>query len=450
VIVVIGAGLVGLAFAVFAAARGHEVVVVEPDEGPPATGGANAQVVGWNRPGVPHARQGHALLGLGIGVLREESPGVLDSAVAAGAVPVPLDTGRDDLGLLSRRLVLEAALRARAGSEPRVTILRDRVRGLRTAPGPVPHVGGVCLESGSELVGDLVVDASGRRARAVPWLAAAGARPVPQTVQACGFTYIAHEFELGPGQDFPDLRAPAVFELDYATVLAFPGDNRRFHLSTTVSVHDPLRRRLLEPETYRRFLAAVDPVTPWLGRALPVGVPYPMAGLENRYRRLWDERGPVATGITAIGDACLQTNPTFGRGVSLGFAQARLLARRLDRQGEDPGDWAAGTAAALDALLAPWFGLQLATDSARSAELTGGPRSESMISRLLTAMAVLRDDDEDVRRTAELSYHMLISPQQILADRRLARRLVAFLREHPDLERRHVGPDRREMERLIA
>ncbi|NED14246.1 FAD-dependent oxidoreductase, partial [Streptomyces sp. SID9124] len=70
-IVVLGAGVAGLGLAAFAARRGHRVTLVERD-GPPPEGGADAEVADWERRGVPHARQGHALLGLGISVLRQE------------------------------------------------------------------------------------------------------------------------------------------------------------------------------------------------------------------------------------------------------------------------------------------------------------------------------------------------------------------------------------------
>ncbi|MBA3780250.1 MAG: hypothetical protein H0X12_00105 [Nocardioides sp.] len=450
-VVVAGAGIAGLGIAAFAAARGHEVTLVEPDQGPPE-GGAHSEVDRWERRGVPHARQGHALLGLGISVLRQECPEVIEELVGRGAVPVPLDTGADNLGLLSRRLVFEAALRRRVQSAPRVSVLSDRVTGLLTDPNAagVPHVTGVRLHEGGEVLGDVVLDASGRRSSSATWLRDIGARPPVEASQACGFSYVAQEFALDPGRSFPSLRAPVVHELDYATVLAFPGDNGRLHLSTTIAAKDPLRTRLLDRRVYLRFLASVGPVQEWLDVATAVGDPMPMAGLENRHRSLAGERGPVVTGFAHVGDACVQTNPTFGRGVSLALAHARTLAVQLDRLDQDPTVWATEAIERTDRCLGVWFEQQVATDAARLAELADGTPSDSLAARVLTALSVLREEDEHVRTAAERVYHMLLTPQELMADRRVARRVLAFLREHPHLERDHVGPNRDDFERLVA
>ncbi|MFJ4878272.1 NAD(P)/FAD-dependent oxidoreductase [Streptomyces sp. NPDC088745] len=450
-IVVLGAGVAGLGLAVFAARRGHRVTLVERD-GPPPGGGPHAEVSDWDRRGVPHARQGHALLGLGIGVLREECPEVTAELTGEGAVPVTLETGGDDLGLLSRRLVFEAALRRRAVADPAVTLLGDRATGLLSSGTPhgVPHVHGVRLAEGGDLTGDVVLDATGRRSAVAAWLTAIGGDPPEETVQSCGFSYIAQEFALGPGGRFPSLRAPVVHELDFATVLAFPGDNGRFHLSTTVSSHDPVRTRLLERTVYLRFLDSVAPVREWLDGASPVGDPMPMAGLENRRRSLAVDGAPLVTGYALVGDACVQTNPTFGRGVSLALAHARAVADQLDRLDQDPYDWAKETHRVTDVCLGQWFEQQVATDAARLAELAGGAHDDSLTARVLTALAVLREEDELVRVAAERVYHMLLTPAELMGDRKVARRVLAFLREHPGLRRDHVGPNRQDFERLVT
>lgn len=450
-IVVLGGGVAGLGLAVFAARRGHRVTLVERD-GPPPEGGAHIEVADWERRGVPHARQGHALLGLGIGVLREECPEVLAELTGRGAVAVPLETGGDDLGLLSRRLVFEAALRRRAAADPSVTLLHDRVTGLLSAGTPhgVPHVHGVRLAGGGDLAADVVLDATGRRSSVAAWLTAIGGAPPRETVQSCGFSYIAQEFALDAGGRFPSLRAPVVHELDFATVLAFPGDNGRFHLSTAISSHDPVRTRLLDRPVYLRFLASVARVRDWLDGATPVGGPMPMAGLENRRRSLVADGAPLVTGYAMVGDACVQTNPTFGRGVSLALAHARTVADRLGRLDQDPARWAVETHEATEQCLGLWFEQQVATDAARLAELAGGAHDDSLTARVLTALAVLREEDAHVRVAAERVYHMLLTPAELMRDRKVARRVLAFLREHPDLRREHVGPNRQDFERLVT
>jgi hypothetical protein len=61
-----------------------------------------------------------------------------------------------------------------------------------------------------------------------------------------------------------------------------------------------------------------------------------MAGLEDRYRRLVVDGVPVATGVVAVGDARACTNPSLGRGASIGLLHACTLRDVLRDVG--PGD----------------------------------------------------------------------------------------------------------------
>ena len=85
-IVVVGAGLGGLATALFSARRGHEVVLLERDAAPPE-GTADDDFERWDRPGVPQARQSHNFLGLGCAVLSSEAPDVVEALLERGAMP---------------------------------------------------------------------------------------------------------------------------------------------------------------------------------------------------------------------------------------------------------------------------------------------------------------------------------------------------------------------------
>jgi 2-polyprenyl-6-methoxyphenol hydroxylase-like FAD-dependent oxidoreductase len=50
-----------------------------------------------------------------------------------------------------------------------------------------------------------------------------------------------------------------------------------------------------------------------------------MAGLEDRHRRLVVDGVPVAAGVVAVGDAWACTNPSLGRGASIGLLHACAL-----------------------------------------------------------------------------------------------------------------------------
>ena len=61
-----------------------------------------------------------------------------------------------------------------------------------------------------------------------------------------------------------------------------------------------------------------------------------MGGILDKYRRFVVDGVPLATGYAAVGDAWACTNPSLGRGTSIGLMHARLL-RDLLRE-TDPAD----------------------------------------------------------------------------------------------------------------
>lgn len=456
----VGAGVGGLAAALFAARRGHEVTVLERDPPPRADAGADEDFLHWARPGVPHARQGHAFLALSTRVLREEAPDVVAAIRDRGAEEVPISPGAEDTNLLCRRLVYEGVLRRAVAAEPGVNLLSGVVgTGLRTGArgeGGVPHVIGVRTADGEAVDGDLVVDATGRNSRAARWLVEIGARAPVETAQPCGFSYLTQHFRLDEGRSFPSRKVPIVAELDYATTLAFPGDNGRFQLSTTVAAHDPRRHRLREVEVYRRFLESVPTMAPWLAAGTPTDEPRPMARIENRWRRLVDHLGPVVSGFVLLADAAMQTNPTFGRGVSLAFLHAQGLARLVERAADRLGlpvlfdEWTGRH-------LGGWYDLQVATDAVRVRQLESGLRGERVArstdpaSRVVSALAALQENDHAVRAASDRVYNLLMSPKDLMADRSVARTILAYLRTNPNAAPvPFAGPDRAAFELLTA
>ncbi|MFI6491071.1 NAD(P)/FAD-dependent oxidoreductase [Streptomyces sp. NPDC050564] len=459
-VLVIGAGLAGSAVALFCARRGHEVTVLDSGSPPPSGATPDEEVRAWSRKEVPHARQGHAFLALSTRVLREEAPDVLTAFTARGALVTPLEPGSEDATVLSRRLVYEGVVRRAAQAEGSVTVstgarVTDLVTG-KEADG-VRRVIGARTADGTEHTADLVVDASGRRSRVAHWLAAAGLPAPQETAQPCGFFYLTRHYKLRPGHAFPSTTVPIVAELDYGTALVFPGDNDTFQLSTTLAVDDPLKHRLRDPDAYGRFLASVPRTAEWTDRGTPLDDPSPMGHIENRRRSLRDDLSrPVAAGLVLVGDAALQTNPTFGRGVSLALTHAQHLARTAEEAAADPAAYTAGFEEWTDSRLGVWFEIQLATDRARFAQLKAGlrgehaPPADDLPNRFVRAMAVLREDDPEIRTAALRLYNMLMTPQGLMADRTVARRILAFLREHPLPEVRTPGPDRAAFEAVVA
>ena len=198
-IIVLGAGVCGLAAGMLLAHDGHEVIVMEQDSAA-APGTPQEAWDGWPRSGVNQFRQAHFLLPAGRAVLEQELPQVAAALVTAGAAQVdllsvmpPAITDRaprpgDDrfTTLTARRPVLEQAFARCAQATPGLDIRRGvRVAGLTTrGEGRAPHVTGVRLEGGGEQPGaDLVIDAMGRRSTLPRWLEQAGSGPFPSSAR---------------------------------------------------------------------------------------------------------------------------------------------------------------------------------------------------------------------------------------------------------------------------
>jgi flavin-dependent dehydrogenase len=460
-VVIAGGGFAGTAAALFLARRGHAVTLIERD-GPPPDGGPDADFEAWRRPGVPQARQSHALLARARRVLVDEVPDVVETLLDRGVheqeIGVGAGTVPGEAMLSTRRLVAEAVLRRAAEQEPGVQVLSgDAVASLVVASrADVPVVAGVRTQSGGELRADLVVDAGGRRSALPRWLEEVGARPVAEEVQELGFFYLTRFYRVRPGFERPVIRVPSGVTLDYGAALSFSADNDTFSLSLTLSVDDPHRQALRDPARFDRFFARVPRTAPLVAMGEPLTDVSLMARIENRRRRLVDHDGPVVGGVVALGDASLHTNPTLGRGVSLAMWQAQHLADAAAVAADDPLAFVAHHDDWTQANLGVWFDTQTAVDAASLERMEAGLRGARVLSspnpnaRRAAAAFVLAETDPVVGAAVTRMVHLLASPIDAFADPEVARRLDAFLETEPDLERPVDSPTRAEFEALAV
>lgn len=460
-VVVAGGGFAGLAAALFMARRGHLVTIVERD-GPPTGSGPEDDAQNWARPGAPQSHQSHLLLGRARRVLAEESPDVIDEFIARGIRQSPVEVGASSLDgeyfLMSRRLVAEATLRRIVEREPGVKILSgDAVIALEVnSSGDTPIATGVRLASGTVLTAPLIVDAGGRRSALPSWLAQVGARPPIDQTQECGFFYTTRYYRLRQGCTAPITQIPAAVALDYATVLAFGGDNETFSLSTTFSIHDPLRSRLRDPDFHTRFLTSVPMTAPWMAVGEPISEISTMSRIENRRRNLVDDNGPIVGGLVALGDAALHTNPTVGRGISLAFWHAQHLAEVAGTAADNPTDFVQNFHDWTSEHLGVWFDTQVAVDAAGLARLDAGLRGERlpastdpMIRRQIAAFACAQHDTTVGNAVASV-VHLLKPPTRAFGDPAVATRVQEFLATNPNFERKPDVPSRQEFEKLVS
>jgi 2-polyprenyl-6-methoxyphenol hydroxylase-like FAD-dependent oxidoreductase len=341
-ILILGAGLGGLTTAMLLARDGHRVTVVErdpayppgPDTGPEQ---AHAAWDGWQRRGVNQFRLPHFMLPCWWAQMRSELPEAGPALLAAGALrlntveilpesqrgPMRPDDAQFDT-VTARRPVLELALSA-AAREAGVDVRRGvAVTGLATdQSSPVPRVTGVLTEGGPVLRADLVVDCGGRRSALGAWLAAAGARRPVEEREDSGFVYYGRHFR-APDGVLPQALAGPLQNYDSVGLLTLAADNGTWSVVITTSSRDKELRALRDPDRWEAAVSRYPLAAHW-ATAEPISGIDVMAGIEDRYRRLVVDGAPVATGIVAVGDAWACTNPSLGRGASIGLMHGRLL-----------------------------------------------------------------------------------------------------------------------------
>lgn len=461
-IVVCGGSVIGSCVAAMLGRDGHRVTVLEADPTPPPAIPLDAWA-GWERKGVPQFHQAHNLFARFRGVADRELPGLTSRLVDAGCAWIdPLADmpsaiadrsvrGGDHMFrfVTGRRPVVEAALTQYAQAQPGVTFRRGvTVTGLipgRFTVGGSPSVVGVRTADGEEIPADLVVDALGRRTPSRKWLAGIGARPPIVESLERGFTYYTRYFT---GLVRPELRAPGLSAMGSFSIATLRGDNDTWSVTIFAPTGDAPLKFLRDNETFSRVLGACPLHAHWVAGTAITDV-LPMAGILDRYHRFMVDGEPVATGFVAVGDSWACTNPSAGRGVSVGMVQAQLLRDAVASYLDDPLELARCYDAATEAEAAPFFWSQLRADEARLAEMDAlraglpPPPPQPGESWLLRGAMV----DPDLFRALLEIANCLAFPDEVMARPQVQSKLTGIPQEPPPAL---PGPDRAALLRLVA
>jgi 2-polyprenyl-6-methoxyphenol hydroxylase-like FAD-dependent oxidoreductase len=417
----------------------------------------------WDRRGVPQFRQPHNLFSRSRQILDADLPGINDALLAAGCVTVnPIDwmppfiedrTPRPDddrfLFVTGRRPVVEATFARAAGDQPNLEIRRGvAVTGLRVGTSSikgVPHVDGVRLASGEELSCDLVIDAMGRRSKLIDWLGDIGTSPPYVESEDSGFVYYTRFFS---GPVVPQVVGPVQMPLGTISVLTLFGDNNTWSVTLWASAADTALRGLRHSERFDEVVKACPLQAHWLAGE-PITDVLTMAFVLDKYRRFVVDDRPVVTGVVAVGDAWACTNPSAGRGISVGLLHAQRL-RDCVRAGLDsPEEFVRRFDAATEADVTPFYRDQIAFDRARVAEMdalrngTAPPAVEPMSAAFGAALM----HDADVFRALLEMVTCLALPQEIFARPGFVERVVKYMGE-PATDM--PGPSRAQLLELIG
>lgn len=339
-VVVIGAGLTGMAAACQLAAHGFPVNVLERDDRtafrlpgePPRL-----------RRGAPQAEHPHTLLAGGRDVLHRTLPNVLAEVYALGGkdtIELPGDAQEDKVAVSMRRSLLEQAYFSQAfrpgGPAVRfgeqvygIVEVDGRVAGVRTRTGLVPA--------------GIIIDATGK-ARAL----LRGSRPayvdlrsaLYYTSQPLKLTLDGYVAACGAASDWSadtpgNVTHARLFFHDppYATLLVLlngmAGGVRGTPDERTVL--DAYQAMRTDPQL-SRYLAGAEP----LGTIRSIGFG------RTRLRLLDDLQASLPDGGYQIGDALMAIEPLTSRGMSLGLIMAEALTDAIT---QDPWDHLAHYAA---------------------------------------------------------------------------------------------------------
>jgi 2-polyprenyl-6-methoxyphenol hydroxylase-like FAD-dependent oxidoreductase len=274
---------------------------------------------------------------------------------------------------------------------------------------------------------DLVVDASGRRSGLPRWLTDIGAAPIVEEQDDSGFVYYGRHFRSADGQ-MPAMFSPLKQDLGTIGILTLPADNGTWSVTLTASSSDAALRALRKPETWEKVNRMLPLTAHWIDAEPLDETVVMMAKLEDRIRDFAPGGNPVATGVVAVADSWSCTNPSLGRGASIGLLHAVALRDLLGQAG-DPWAVATGWAQATSEVVEPWYRATRAYDRHRLHEIQalidGHPYETDdefwLLNHGLEAAAL--QDADNIRAVLDMGM-ALRRPDEVLGDGALQERIL--------------------------
>ena len=252
----------------------------------------------------------------------------------------------------------------------------------------------------------------GRRSPAAELLTALGAPEPHVQTEDGGFAYYTRYFT-GPSR--PGLLGPALLPIGTMSLLTLDGDNGTWSVTVFCSSGDAPLKALRDADCFTRVVAACPWQAHWL-EGQPITGVLPMAGIMDRYRRFVVDGRPVATGFAAVGDAWACTNPSAGRGISVGIVHTQLLRRIVLGHLDDPAGFARVWDEGTERLVAPFYRNQIMADRARLAEMTAlrENRAWSPPDSPMARLPVAATRDPDLFRPLLETVLCLALPQEVI------------------------------------
>jgi 2-polyprenyl-6-methoxyphenol hydroxylase-like FAD-dependent oxidoreductase len=278
----------------------------------------------------------------------------------------------------------------------------------------VPHVTGLRLSSGEDLMVDLVVDASGRRSPTLGWLDEIGARAPIEDAEDSGFAYYGRYFRSDDGS-LPAILGPGLIPYGSFSVLTLPADNGTWSVTLYGLSTDKPLRRFRDADVHERVVRECALQAHWLDGE-PISDIASMAGVVDRHRQFVIDGRPCATGILSVADASSCTNPSLGRGITLGLMHVEVLRAAIRDHVDDPWTLALAFHEATESDVRPWHDATTAMDRRRVGEMRAivagdaiQPDPSADMANLLSAAS--RSDPQCARILGEITNCLAMADQ---------------------------------------
>jgi 2-polyprenyl-6-methoxyphenol hydroxylase-like FAD-dependent oxidoreductase len=461
-ILVLGGGVIGLSTAMMLVRRGYNVTVLERDSAP-LPGSPEEAWQSWERTGVVQFRQPHNLHPTAIQQFTSYLPDVKPAMVRAGCITLdalaampasivdrtPRDGDERFLTLTGRRPTIEYALASVA--EKLLPIRRgigvtSLLTGTSASKG-IPHVTGVRTTDGEDVSADLVIDATGRASKLPDWLKASGARCPIEEAEDSGFIYYSRFFRSRNGTT-PAFRTGRLTHFHSFSLLTSPGDAGTWSVTVFISSGDQELKRLRDPKHWENLVAACPLHSHWLDGEPMTGV-LPMGGVIDRFRRFVVEGSPVATGIVSVGDSWACTNPSLGRGITMGLMHAFATVDVVGEHLDNPLALARAHDFMTETRVTPWYRNTVEIDRGRIARYGAAIKGQTdrttvgQTARVTDGFAVAMMYDADLFRAWLEILSMQTTPQKVMARPGVVDRIMEIARTRDAVT--PPGPSREEL-----
>lgn len=481
-IVILGAGMAGLGAALAFADPNREITVIDRDP-PLPNGDIEDAFKTWQRGGATQIRHSHVFLARLYNLIRDAYPELARDLMEAGARELRFADGLphtlrdsyqpkaidDDMSFLSsRRTTLEFVMRRFVERQGQVSFKTSSiVRSLKTRnENGTTVVSGVTVSAPhgeDEFDGDIIIDAMGRNSPGTEWLRKIGA-DITSDVTGAAILYYTRHYRFRPGQSEPPRgELSGTGDLGYLKFGVFPGDNDCFSITLAVpEVETEMRRVIIDPQVFDFICTQLPGVHAWTNtqRSEPTSRVFAMGNLANEWRHFVKDGVPQALNYFAIGDAAIRTNPLYGRGCSLGFWHAHLLANIFTETSE-PIDRACRYDKALIDNVRPYFDAMARQDrsAAKRAENERDPdytpswRGNLMRSFVEDGINPTMRSDVNVLRAALSALHMLDHPEKWMLRPSVLSKILLTWAKPKALKKKYytrgLGPNRRTMFDLL-